>query len=749
MAQSGFANSVSFEEDHACELRAEPAAAEHPPSPSPESPAAPESTALSPSKAQAGTPKNKRGRRSRRGSRASRSAAAADPASEDLNLNVEAGWSEDDRDDKEPPSKRLATRADDGSPSVAKKADGALEDFTIRAVVTRKDVDLIFGHASHQKASLESDTATRVSIIAGKDDPEIVVDRVLSIRGHIDCVAAAYKFVADGMLAIKESAASASAKRNSGEPAATADNADDDEDDGSVPEEPAGGVDEAEPVPADEPSADISSLGAAADANPSDAVAAVIAAVADAATDDANGQKGVSAESKPQSSPDSLSSRARITLRMLVPHRCVGSIMGHGGKTINKIRDTASVSIHTSETTLPRSSERIVELVGAPPSIQKAIRLIAEALTKDIQSYYSSDHYVPAANLPSAMTVDTQARKRKDTRRPGHIDNHAGGRSHGGRTSGFRSNPADAGQSQARGYSGSGRTTRHTAGGAGNRNDRHSRYPNNRQAGRNRGPDSLSGANRMPIGGGGDGAPSYSNQYGMGGGFRGNGQSGMRPGAPMGYGGYAVPAPYPMYAAQGAIAAGGPAGSQYNPTPVGNRNLAPMGASPPTAAYGGGYGAAATPYQFAMPAGYGYAAAAPVQGAYGARPMHHAAAAAAGSSHQQRSYSGYGNHTSANQPSMGMGTGRAMSSNAPASSAGQTVQQIYVPGDRVGAVIGRRGETINSIRRSTNARVDIQDSAQGAKERLIVITGEYEQVRSAFDQIKKQIEGARPSGRSF
>ncbi|KAJ2412025.1 PAB1 binding protein [Coemansia sp. RSA 2524] len=96
-----------------------------------------------------------------------------------------------------------------------------------------------------------------------------------------------------------------------------------------------------------------------------------------------------------------------------------------------------------------------------------------------------------------------------------------------------------------------------------------------------------------------------------------------------------------------------------------------------------------------------------------------------------------------------MGSGGAAMGNSSANSAGQTIQQIYVPGDRIGAVIGRRGETINTIRRSTNARVDIQDSAQGAKERLVVITGEYGQVRLAYDQIKEQIEKPRPAGHSF
>ncbi|KAJ2494152.1 PAB1 binding protein, partial [Coemansia sp. RSA 2052] len=107
------------------------------------------------------------------------------------------------------------------------------------------------------------------------------------------------------------------------------------------------------------------------------------------------------------------------------------------------------------------------------------------------------------------------------------------------------------------------------------------------------------------------------------------------------------------------------------------------------------------------------------------------------------------------QPAMPMGGGAAgsmpmggagnVSGGAPAGSAGQTIQQIYVPGDKIGAVIGRRGETINEIRRATSARVDIQDSGPGAKQRLIIITGGYDQVRSAYYMIKNKVDMARPA----
>ncbi|KAJ2138223.1 RNA binding protein, heterogenous nuclear RNP-K like protein [Coemansia sp. RSA 353] len=751
MAMGGFANAVSFSDMPDLGSESVEIAAEKVDNATTDNSANPEATYSPLLKEVANTQKGKKNKRSRRASKSSKS-AAADPASEDLNLHVEAGWSEDDKDDKERPTKRLAVNAEDGSPVAAKKLNSMLESFTIRAVVTRKDVDVIFGHGEDKKSGLESETATEISVVAGNDDPEIVVDRVVSVKGHIDSVAVAYKHIADGILSIKEQAAAA---KTSAKNAVVA----------SKGGASTHGAAAKEANLAEETNTDSKANAGEKDmvADPEDAATANDGDAEPGMADDrADEDTSTLEKSKPdepvedksKTSSDKPQSSARITLRMLVPHKCVGSIMGHGGKTINKIRDTASVSIHTSESTLPCSSERIVELVGTPTSIQKAIRLIAEALTKDIGSYNSADYYVPAANLPSAMTVDTQARKRKDNRRPGYGDGHAGNRGHGNRNSGFRghNNSGSYGDySQARGPSGSsgnfrsgGNNNRHDRHDRNDRHDRYGRSGNNRQAGRHRGPGAISDANRTPIGG--DSAPGYQNQHGNGS-FRGNSQPGMRAGAPpaMGYGGYVVPAAaaYPMYAAQGAIAGGRPPGAQYGG--VTSNIAAQVGATSSAGVYRSGYNAGAAPYQFAVPAAYGYAPV-PAQSAYGAQPMHPGATATPG--YPQRSYSGYSNNRlPASQSTMGSG-GAAMG-NSSANSAGQTIQQIYVPGDRIGAVIGRRGETINTIRRSTNARVDIQDSAQGAKERLVVITGEYGQVRLAYDQIKEQIEKPRPAGHSF
>ncbi|KAJ1802833.1 PAB1 binding protein [Coemansia sp. RSA 2599] len=231
----------------------------------------------------------------------------------------------------------------------------------------------------------------------------------------------------------------------------------------------------------------------------------------------------------------------------------------------------------------------------------------------------------------------------------------------------------------------------------------------------------------------------------------------------MAYGGYVIPptTSYPAYGSQGAgatsVGNGGMGGGRYG------GGMAPVSPASAGNAYGGGFASAPAPYQFASPVGYAYAAA-PVQGVYGNRPVqspqqypmrnnrqhmpHQQQQQHQQQQHQQQYQGQYQQQNQHYQSSMAMGgvaPAGAVAGGA-AASAGQTIQKIYVSADKVGAVIGRRGETINEIRQSTNARVDIQDSAHGNKERLIVITGGYEQVHSAYYMIQNKLATARPTG---
>ncbi|KAJ2509897.1 RNA binding protein, heterogenous nuclear RNP-K like protein [Coemansia sp. RSA 2049] len=737
----------------------------------------------------ASTPKNKnkRGRKSSKGGKA----AKAEQETEDINLHVEAGWSEDEKYDKEQhPPKRIAADGASGTPLAVKKTNVHLEDFTVRVVVTRKDVDVIFESEAGKKEDIEQQTSTSITVIAGADDPDIVVDRVLSIKGHIDSVSAAYRTIAEGILKIKQDSAKAKDLKETTESGIAANSdqdkaaegldtgldatADDGENDSNADEddgEPA--VDEEDPSHSEEqPDAGSTSSNAAE--------SAIAKEDADVAVTTGNQKAKVKVDKE--------AATRRTTLRLLVPRNCIGIIMGQGGKTINNIRHVASVSIHTSEATLPRSSERIVEIVGAPESIGKAIRLIAEAVSRDMTAYNTVDLYVPAANLPSAMTLETQNWKRKDNKRPGHHnDNRGGNKNHsqGNRGTGFRPNShggyggnrqhnnAAVGYKNAGGHnnaaasSGFGGRGGGMAAYGGGRNDRYGRH-NDRQGGRGREPSSMSHANRIPVGINGDsiGAVSLGHQhqqqhhhqhqhhqhqqYNNRGGYRaGSQQGGPRQaniqghrGAGMGFtGGYAMPTAggYTGYAGQGAAidnGAGGVHGARYG------TSTSVVGPAPVASPYGGGYGVSPAAYQFPAPVSYAYAPAPMQQGIYNNRPTQ-----SVNNGYQSRSFASHGGGRPQQMPQTPMGVGAAPGGQNMGGSlvetADQAIQQMYVSSDKIGAVIGRRGETINEIRRCTNAHVEIQGSTLGAKKRLILITGAYEQVRSAYRMINEKLEALR------
>ncbi|KAJ1951839.1 C-rich single-stranded DNA binding, partial [Linderina pennispora] len=605
-------------------------------------------------------------KRPRKSSAEVQEGAENDVAGDDFKLHPDPLWSDDERDEADHPAKRQATGTageDKAAASTRKRATSsattaaaasALSSFAVRTVVTRKDVDVIFEHDEGNKERLEQQNSVSITIIAGKDDPEIVVDRVLVVKGPIDGVGAAYLQISEAMLEIKEAASRKREEdRKAGVPAdSAADHHDHDADDSDDEHgKSENGASNEKTTEAE------TEAGVGAEAE------------ADADTDaDAEGAS-VSKTAKDNSTPAGKSGKAekassgpRLTLRMLVPNRCIGSIMGHGGSTINSIRDEAGVNIRTSESMLPHSSERVVALIGAPSAIAKAMRLVARVLAKDMNAYTTSDCYVPAVNLPSAMTVNMSNRRSKpfnnrsrsgdkryhshrpggqrytnyhNSRGPGTNANNNGGRYNAN----FRQGGAQ--NSYTQGYSSA---NRGGAGGSYNnrdrdrdrdrdRFDRNSRYPNGTGGrfdyndrpggiGRGRAPSNMSPPNRSAI------APRQSGPYNN---FRSQG-NGMRPGPGVGGsgGGYRHSGPatssYQPYTPHN----GG--GSRYsNPMPsqgpIGSNGNSYGGSSYGGSGYGGGGGSAGgyggssggpVPYPMATPVSYGYSA--PMQPMYGSGP---------------------------------------------------------------------------------------------------------------------------------
>lgn len=63
---------------------------------------------------------------------------------------------------------------------------------------------------------------------------------------------------------------------------------------------------------------------------------------------------------------------------------------------------------------------------------------------------------------------------------------------------------------------------------------------------------------------------------------------------------------------------------------------------------------------------------------------------------------------------------------------GPVTQQIYIPNDMVGAIIGKGGQKINEIRQMSNSVIKINEPQDNSNERLVTITGTEEANRMAL-----------------
>lgn len=74
---------------------------------------------------------------------------------------------------------------------------------------------------------------------------------------------------------------------------------------------------------------------------------------------------------------------------------------------------------------------------------------------------------------------------------------------------------------------------------------------------------------------------------------------------------------------------------------------------------------------------------------------------------------------------------------------GQEHQDLYVPNDYVGSVIGRGGQKITEIRRVSNCHIKVTDTKNLQNERLIQLSGTLESIRHATYLIQARVESER------
>ncbi|KAL2133916.1 hypothetical protein VTI74DRAFT_1390 [Chaetomium olivicolor] len=185
----------------------------------------------------------------------------------------------------------------------------------------------------------------------------------------------------------------------------------------------------------------------------------------------------------------------------------------------------------------------------------------------------------------------------------------------------------------------------------------------------------------------------------------------------------------------GGPAGGVPGGMQvipYNPQPAGgnygNRDNYHRGRQDPRShhmapqSYAPQYGHPHQPLPTAaVPMAYGTHAA----GAYGPGPHvqpHHAGPA--------------GPHAHAGPHGQPMAGGAAMPG-AP------LTQQIYIPNDMVGAIIGKGGQKINEIRQVSGSVIKINEPQDNSNERLVTITGTEECNRMALYMLYSRLENEK------
>lgn len=195
---------------------------------------------------------------------------------------------------------------------------------------------------------------------------------------------------------------------------------------------------------------------------------------------------------------------------------------------------------------------------------------------------------------------------------------------------------------------------------------------------------------------------------------------------------------------------GGPAASAYatrSGAPAGSipggMQVVPYSPQPASGHYGrsDNYGRHAERRPHMPPAGYPpqypHAGGPP---AHPSVPMHYSAQGAAG----------YGAPAPHAQPHAAPHTGGPqVHGGAPASAphggmpGGSITQQIYIPNDMVGAIIGKGGQKINEIRQLSGSVIKINEPQDNSNERLVMITGTEECNRMALYMLYSRLGEAQ------
>ncbi|KAI8975528.1 hypothetical protein BDF20DRAFT_879198 [Mycotypha africana] len=109
-----------------------------------------------------------------------------------------------------------------------------------------------------------------------------------------------------------------------------------------------------------------------------------------------------------------------ITLRLLISHNLMGTVIGRQGTKIKHIQDTSGARMTASKTLLPQSTERVVEVRGTVEALEQAILEIGRCLLEDKDRAYGAILYNPTKAMNTMandlmMTTTTAAGNNSNT----------------------------------------------------------------------------------------------------------------------------------------------------------------------------------------------------------------------------------------------------------------------------------------------------------------------------------------------
>ncbi|GAA5888899.1 hypothetical protein JCM16303_002184 [Sporobolomyces ruberrimus] len=105
----------------------------------------------------------------------------------------------------------------------------------------------------------------------------------------------------------------------------------------------------------------------------------------------------VPSASSPADAQPAAPTTSSASIRLLISHLLIGSVIGKGGAKIRSIQEISGARMVASKEMLPQSTERIVEVTGSAEAVRLAVGEIAKCLIEDWERSQGTVLYHPGA----------------------------------------------------------------------------------------------------------------------------------------------------------------------------------------------------------------------------------------------------------------------------------------------------------------------------------------------------------------